>query len=151
MSAQTARAPQSFLTVRRRAACLSDGVAKTPFTWDWPLVKARAQLDEGADLGRQHGEEKGQGLGLGFEAVDDAHDAVGLAETHAFKERVEVKARIARDGLAELFGRDFALGIEERELFDFLCGGKEVAFHHVGEVVERFVRHDEAVTGEPAP
>ena len=38
--------------------------------------------------------------------------------------------------------------MEKRELFDLLCGSKEVALHHIGEVVERLGGHDELVAGE---
>ena len=87
-------------------------------------------------------------LGLRLKPVDDAHDAVGLTEAHALKERVEIESGVARDGLTELFGGDLALRMEKRELFDLLCGSKEVALHHIGEVVERLGGHDELVAGE---
>ena len=112
------------------------------------VVVARAQLDEGTDFGSEHGQQEGQGFCLRLKPVDDAHDAVGLTEAHALKERVEIESGVARDGLTELFGGDLALRMEKRELFDLLCGSKEVALHHIGEVVERLGGHDELVAGE---
>ena len=80
-----------------------------------------------------------QHLGLAFslQTVEHTHGARHLPGEHGFRELEHVIARHIEHGLLDLLETEFAFGVQQRQLLNFLVRGQQIAFHTVGKELQR--------------
>ncbi len=91
----------------------------------------------------QHG-----GFAFGLQAVQHALHAQQLARQHGFRQLEHVVARHVQHGRFNLRPRQFASGVQQRQLLNLLVGSEQIAFDAVGKKGQRalaFLAADDAL------
>ena len=92
---------------------------------------------ERADVLRQAVVHQHFGLALGLQAVQHALHARDLPTQHRFRQFEHVVARHVQDRGLDLVKPEFAFRIKQRKLLHLLVRSQQVAFHAIGEELQR--------------